>query len=536
MKNIRFYCIMLVIFVLCGVAAYSNILRSFFLSDDFGLIHGIGNLGASAVWSDFEPGFFRPLFNLSLVIDYKLWALNPTGYHFTSVVMHSVNSFLVFLISFLLISKTQVFQRRIWNLSLFSGFMFLVLPSHTEVVSWISGRADVIAAFFCLSSFCTYLSYKRHPKISYLLISLVLFVCALFSKESVVIYPFVILSYEIYSYIIEEDKNHKLVHTAFLPLIYCILLGLYLLFRYAAMGTIIGVYGSDVHLNFELRRIFCNLILLSARAILPPMPEVVWIALISTGITAAAAVVIFNMKRRTKPSLSEIYRAMPKVLCFLVIAFVISLLPVINLPASPFDIKGERFIYLPSAFSSIFIIFLFAFIIKNRKRFVISFICLLLFLWISLYRSNRNWSIAGEISKNILTSLETAGTADRLYIINLPDNINGAYIYRNGIQEAIRLFGNAGQFKNITVISYNSIYKIDDTVEVTGSSNKYSVRLADPEGAFLNANVPVESTFVSEYYEIVNLESNGFDFRFKKLNSADKLTFYSAGRMVAYEL
>jgi len=531
-KNIRFYWILLVIFILCGVIAYFNTINSFFLSDDFVLISAISKNGPFAVWTHSPWSFFRPLISLSLFIDYKLWELNPIGYHFTNILIHSLNSFFVFLISFLLVNKIQLFKKRIWGLPLFSGFIFLILPCHTEAVAWISGRTDVIATFFYLSSFCTYLFYKQNSKISYLLISILLFVCALFSKESVITYPFVILSYEIYSYTIEQDNSRKFVHALYLPLIYCILLGLYLSVRCAAIGAIIGGHGSNVHLYFDFSQMFRNSILYSARTFLPPMSIEIMAILFLIGMAVILIVTVFIVWSKSKALVSKIASRMPKILYFLLIAFVISLLPVINLGISIINTQSERFIYLPSVFSSIFLIFLLNFIINNKKYFVISFVCLLLFFGNSLYRSNEIWRKAGEISKSILGSLKTLGKANRLFIVNLPDNINGAYIYRNGIRNAICLFGNTNQFKNIIIISYNNIYKMDDTVMITKSSDMYTVRLLNPKASFVNANVPIENTFSTKYYEIVNFTNNGYNLRFKKFKSNDKLTFYSAGRMI----
>jgi len=529
-RNIRY--ILLLIFVLFGIVVYSNIINSFFLSDDFLLINEISRNGPFAVWSHSPWKSFRPLISLSLFIDHKLWNLSPIGYHFTNILIHSLNSFFVFLISFLLINKTQSLEKRMWSLSLFSGFAFLILPSHTESVTWISGRTDIIATFFCLSSFLTYLFYKQYSKISYLLISILLSLCALFSKESVIIYPFVILSYEIYSYVTEEDKNHKLVRILHLPSIYCIILVLYLLVRYASIGTIIGGYSNRMHLNFDLSQMYKNLVSYSARTFFPYMPKEIFAVLIIIGMALLPIVILIVFRYESRFPSGKEDNEIPKMLFFLMIASVISMLPVINLGISQIDTQGERFIYLPSVFSSIFTIFLFDLIINNRKYFIISFVCLSLFFGISLYRSNENWREAGEISESILNSLNNVAKADRLYIVNLPDNINGAYIYRNGIIEAIHLFGNANQFKDIIVVSYNNIYEIDDAVKVTRTSNMYTVQLLNPKTSFISANVPIEKTFITEYYEIVNFTNNGYVLRFKKFRNCDKLTFYSAGRII----
>lgn len=132
----------------------------------------------SPFWTAAQEPFFRPLLSLSLIIDHTMWGLNAMGYHATNIFMHSINSYAVFLVAILLLKTSPFHEKRIWSLALLSGFVFLILPSHTEAIAWISGRTDVIAAFFCILAFYMYLLYKQHSKILYVPISILLFFCA----------------------------------------------------------------------------------------------------------------------------------------------------------------------------------------------------------------------------------------------------------------------------------------------------------------------------------------------------------------------
>jgi len=528
-KNIGIHCILPAIFVLCGFMAYFNTINSFFLSDDFGKIYSVSKSGAFAVWSfSLDTRFFRPLISLSFFVDYKLWGLNPDGYHLTNTLVHSLNSYLVFLICLLLINRTRFLPKMRWSLSIFSGFIFLVLPGHSEAVAWISGRGDVIAAFFCLSSFCMYLFYRQNSVSCFLLISILLFVFALLSKESAISYPLVLLSYEIYAYLIEKRNRHEILSRLYPPLIYFLCLLLYFSVRYMAIGKIIGGYGKRVHLNLDFIRLLRNLIFFSARAILPPMPDAITAVLSATGIAVLVVAALLLMKRAKRFPLSDPDREKVELFSFLSIAFILSLLPAITLGISPFDTKGERFLYLASAFSSTSIIFLISFLINNRKYFAILVICLLSASGISLYHSNTNWKEAGEISKGILESLKPLGKVNRLFIINLPDNLNGAYIYRHGMNPALLLFDDTAQLEHLRIISHNSIYKVDDRLEITRrkGSNIYSVQLSNPKAYF------IKHRFTSNYVEIQNFKRKNYDLTFKDLNAEDKIVFYSAGRMV----
>ena len=46
---------------------------------------------------------YRPLFLVALMLNYKLWGLNPFGFHLTNILFHVANSIMVFFLLRLLI-------------------------------------------------------------------------------------------------------------------------------------------------------------------------------------------------------------------------------------------------------------------------------------------------------------------------------------------------------------------------------------------------------------------------------------------------
>ena len=97
--------------------------------------------------------------------------------------------------------------------------------------------------------------------------------------------------------------------------------------------------------------------------------------------------------------------------------------------------------------------------------------------------------------------------------------------------KAINLFAGPEQFKDIKVVSYNYLYQKADGVIISGIWPRYTVQLLNPKTFFMNGNDPLESTFNTRHFEILNFARDRYDLRFKKNNSRDKLVFYSAGRM-----
>jgi hypothetical protein len=158
--------IILGLFLLGGFVAFSNIINSYFLSDDFAQIGKILSGDLSVVWGKAHGGFFRPLFILSYLIDIKIWGARPLGFHLTNVVLHSLNAFLTFILSLRMVESLKLTAGTKRAIAIGAGALFLLHPSHTEAVSWISGRADLIATFFCLASLLSYLAYARTRRTS----------------------------------------------------------------------------------------------------------------------------------------------------------------------------------------------------------------------------------------------------------------------------------------------------------------------------------------------------------------------------------
>jgi tetratricopeptide (TPR) repeat protein len=125
--------------------------------------------------------YWRPMSLFSFYIDYRLWGLKPGGYHFFNVLINAFNALLVFLI-FWVVSGRLYFA---FPVSLF----FSIHPSHVEAVSWISGRTDLLSAFFILSATLFFILFLKKRKGRYYAAAAVLFVLALLSKENGVLFP-----------------------------------------------------------------------------------------------------------------------------------------------------------------------------------------------------------------------------------------------------------------------------------------------------------------------------------------------------------
>jgi hypothetical protein len=144
--------------------------------------------------------FYRPVQMISYAFDYSFWKLNPFGYHLTNVALHVGIGILLFFF-------IQLIVRNYFS-AWMSSLLFAVHPLHTEAVSYISGRADLLAAFFILLTMIFYwysLHAKGYKAWIFTAGVILFFLCALGSKE---ISAFVILLFPALFFILpESDKR-----------------------------------------------------------------------------------------------------------------------------------------------------------------------------------------------------------------------------------------------------------------------------------------------------------------------------------------
>lgn len=142
---------------------------------------------ASIKWAltTFYAEFWHPITWFSLMLDTELFGINPAGYHFTNMLLHLLNTILLF----------SIFRRMTNDAhkSLFIAILFAIHPLHVETVAWIAERKDVLCTFFFMLTIWYYLDFVEKPlKRKYLIVTL-FFVLGFMSKSMIVTLPFVLL-------------------------------------------------------------------------------------------------------------------------------------------------------------------------------------------------------------------------------------------------------------------------------------------------------------------------------------------------------
>ncbi|XP_038010132.1 protein O-mannosyl-transferase TMTC1 isoform X1 [Motacilla alba alba] len=204
--------------VLAGLCAlcYGNSLRGEFVHDDvWAIVNNPDVRAAAPVSAAFANDFwgkrmaentshksYRPLCVLTFKLNILLAGMNPFYFHAVNVMLHC-------LVTLVLMYTCDKAVFKDCRLAFVTALFFAVHPIHTEAVTGIVGRADVLA---CLLFLLAFLSYNRSvdqlyvgehfpPTASpfFLLLSLFLGTCAMLVKETGVTVFGVCLVYDFFS-------------------------------------------------------------------------------------------------------------------------------------------------------------------------------------------------------------------------------------------------------------------------------------------------------------------------------------------------
>lgn len=168
--------------------AYIHLFHSQSLNQFLRLFHSDLSQGAAGV----NIQELRPLYGLSYTVSYSLWHLDPVGYHIDGILLHFLNATAVFLIV-----KT-IAPDSIWRAG-FAGLLFALLPANAENLGSINGSlTEAVPTLFYLAAFLCFIVFRRSGLTRYLVLSVMTFAACLFSKETSITLPIMLVSYDLF--------------------------------------------------------------------------------------------------------------------------------------------------------------------------------------------------------------------------------------------------------------------------------------------------------------------------------------------------
>lgn len=391
----------------------------YFLNDDF--IH----IPLSAKGIYLQTHFARPVHEFLLHIEFLLFGKNPTGYHFTALLIHLSCAFLFFKLVYRLLIRYEGFDKESAKTgALITVSLFLVYAFHSESILWILGRTSSLCTIFFIISIIYYLKKKENRFNLYL--SIFSFQIGLFTYESIWIAPLIILIIGLLEIVVKKaNKKTEIIAMS----LYCTSFLLFMVIRYFILDRSMDSYESDAITSLNLEKLFLNYNRLIARSFLPPMESTKIFVLFYFLIMLIVVFIVFKLLRRWKQNPLSV---------FIFIGFLISILPYISLGIDTHDTESERYFYLPSVFWCLGVGYCFIKLNWNNALKFMLFILLILFHAFYAFYNSVDYRIASEISKSSLVDVNNYSKVNSAVCVkNIPKQFNGVKIFEMGFKEGL---------------------------------------------------------------------------------------------------
>ena len=200
--------------------AYANALNNPFVYDDHETV-----VANPSIAAPMNPAFvlvhspFRPVVNASYALDRSVWGYRPFGFHLTNLVLHAGVAILLYVLILRALGdvrrrsdrQTEPGEADAW-VACFAVTLFGVHPMTSESVAYVSGRSELLCAFFFLASLLCgrsamlWFNRRADPRLADVSLTrspwpsiagaAVFALLALMSKEVAVGLPVVLLAYD----------------------------------------------------------------------------------------------------------------------------------------------------------------------------------------------------------------------------------------------------------------------------------------------------------------------------------------------------
>ncbi len=164
------------------------------------------------MFTTFHMGHFQPLTWLSYALDYRVWEMNPFGYHLTNLLLHAACAVVFYFLCMKLLllgagrsrdagEDKQEASDSIRVFAAFAALLFAIHPLRAEAVAWVSNRNGVLSSLLLMLAVLTYvLSTERVGPIRrrWYVASLLLFTLSLLTKTTAVVLPVILFLLDVY--------------------------------------------------------------------------------------------------------------------------------------------------------------------------------------------------------------------------------------------------------------------------------------------------------------------------------------------------
>jgi hypothetical protein len=251
------------------IFCFARTLNSYFLEDDFGEIsycYKIAEGNWQLLVSNFTGNYmqiqsmqvYRPWLLMSLLFDFLVWRTHAFGYYLTNILFMFGCGLMLYVV---MRQLTRTWgEVRSFCASLLTAALFVANPLHSEAVSIVVGRVDIITCFYYLVSLWCFLKRGIRRGRTFLIIGTAAFWLAILTKEMAICLPLLLAGMafimpEVVRTTAHEDLSDDSRHYSLaerIALAFRVSLPLwlstvvYFVIRYLALGTFGGGYAGSI--------------------------------------------------------------------------------------------------------------------------------------------------------------------------------------------------------------------------------------------------------------------------------------------------
>ncbi len=396
---------------------FAPILGNSFVNDDFIVLRKVylgGKLNTD--------GFFRPLSDITLMLNGWLGGLHPAGYYVLNVLLHATNTVLLF--RFLRQWRWTGDNDRQLLFAAIAALLFLTYPFHSEPVVWILGRASLLASTFGILALVIMVSAWKEPlKISGVAIC---YFIGMAGYETVMVLPGIV-----FIWLLSGSGGFRRIIKWMTVM--SLTLIVHILIRVKVSGTLVGDYGSGFF-EKEPAGIAARIAKTIGRFFLPPMNSTRIMTVLFVFIGSILVIILIQLWRKIKNDAGSRYFFLQQTGLLLTA----SLLP-LALGLSTHTSEGDRFLYFSSFFFCSLLSFSLIIFFFQKPALNVFLTGLVAFNIFFLEQTNMNWRRASDSVTTLVGLVRGHQGVGKLFIVNLPDQYDGGFIFRTGFPEAMQV-------------------------------------------------------------------------------------------------
>ncbi len=467
--------------VILAVIWFWPVRRAGWASDIMGLIPMLDQQGFQGWLSAYGAPVLHPLTLGVYALLYEWFGATSLAWFAVWVGLHGLNACLIYTLTNS-IGRSLYGQTSKW-IAVGAGLLFLLHPYQVEAVTWRATINYLLSTVFLLASTQAAFLYGRDLRSKHLYLMLMLYAGALLSFDLALVGPILLgLSVVLARWPNGGYLVSKPLITTFLASTTTLII--YLLAKWAYVGSMVGHYGAEIHLNYSPSVLLGNFwrlltktlfltreLSFSSKQALDAAFNNLWL---TGGLFAVCAVLLLICLSRRRPDA----RALGLLILMVGIAFA----PVSNLfMYYLLAAGGDRYGYLPTAFGAITLSIAVAIVLQNlsfrvaRGALVLGALSYLAIMAFVSKQQVQMWAESSFVQRSLVADFArfdpgAQHAAQVPILLTAADNYQGAYLFTDNhlpyqaFASSLRWLGNHTHTDSVReIVTFNQMDLLDST-------------------------------------------------------------------------